>query len=144
MRKYRITKYNPKYRDINDVFLLNTWTSWSDIGRKYEEYEDNILTLKEYLLTETQYVKVILAILKSKNIKKLKIQELEKYRNVFELEKLLKSSNILLNQNEKYIVSSISNDKEYDLKDIETIITLILRDCFWCVLKALKIGRAHV
>jgi len=138
MNKYRISRYNPKYRDINDVFLLNTWTSWSDIGEKYEEYGNNSLTLKEYLLTETQYVKVILAILKSKNIKKLTIQELEKYKTVFESEELLKSKNIFLNQNEKYILSSISNNKEYDLKNIETVITLILRDCFWCILKAVN------
>lgn len=138
MKKYRITRYNPKYRDINDIFLLDTWTSWSDIGKIYEEYGNSPLTLKEYLLTETQYVKVILAILKSKNIKKLTIQELEKYKTVFESEKLLKSKNIFLNQNEKYIFSSISNNKEYDLKNIETVITLILRDCFWCTLKALN------
>lgn len=140
MNRYRITRYNPKYRDKNGIFLLDTWTSWADIGRKYEEYGNNVLTLKEYLLTETQYVQVILDILKIKNVKKLKIQQLEKYRTVFDSARLLKSKDIFLNEDEKYIISSVENNKEYYLKDIEKVITLILRDCFWCILQALDVN----
>ena len=52
----------------------------------------------------------------------------------------MKSKDIFLNEDEKYIISSVENNKEYYLKDIEKVITLILRDCFWCILQALDVN----
>jgi len=34
--KYRITKYNPMNRDANGAYLLNEWTSFSDIGKTFD------------------------------------------------------------------------------------------------------------
>ena len=34
MKKYRITKYNPIYRDDEGKYLIDEWTSYTDIGKK--------------------------------------------------------------------------------------------------------------
>lgn len=35
MKKYRISKYNPCNRDEQGRYIINEWTSYSDIGKLY-------------------------------------------------------------------------------------------------------------
>lgn len=56
MLKVRITKYNPIYRDDNGYYTLNDWTSFSDIGK---EYNNSIFTLEEYIKVENSYLSAI-------------------------------------------------------------------------------------
>lgn len=37
MKKYRITKYDPQYRDGQGRYSRNEWTSWCDIGGIFED-----------------------------------------------------------------------------------------------------------
>ncbi len=131
MKKYRISKYNPKYRNKKGEFLLDTWTSYSDIGKKYN---GNILTLNEYLSVENKYINIILFILKQKKINKVKIEELEINFSISELERLLKDEGLSLIKKEKLIFNSISNGNVYNMEVLPYIIRLILRDCLWCKL----------
>ena len=57
MHCYRITKYNPKYRNSSGAYLKDGWTSISDIGTIYNGKKS---TLKEYFKIEEAYVKAIL------------------------------------------------------------------------------------
>ena len=54
MYKYRITKYNPQYRDDKDIFMKNEWTSYTDIGKIYNEH---IFLKEEYLSIVNQKIK---------------------------------------------------------------------------------------
>ncbi len=59
MLNYRITKYNPIYRNSKGHYTLDEWTSFSDIGNlKYN------LSLEKYLEIENAYLEVIKKVLK--------------------------------------------------------------------------------
>lgn len=49
MFSFRITKYNPEFRDENGAYKLNDWTSVYDI-------EKEIVTAEEYLRIENKYI----------------------------------------------------------------------------------------
>ena len=87
MIKYRITKYNPKFRDKNGVYLKDEWTSYDDIGqiRNYKE-----VAVEEYLNTEEKYIKAILSLLNEKKVNGLIISDLEKMASYSEIETELK------------------------------------------------------
>lgn len=54
---WRITKYNPKYRDNNTgYYLKDEWTFYSQIGG---EFEGKIFTRKEYLKIEDTYIQSV-------------------------------------------------------------------------------------
>lgn len=55
MYKYRITKYNPAYRDKKGTYTKEEWTSVSDIGKKYA----SSFTAREYIKTENLYIDAI-------------------------------------------------------------------------------------
>lgn len=56
MYKYRITKYNPLFRDAEGRFTRDYWTSISDIGKVFENQE---LTIEMYKKTEDSYIKAV-------------------------------------------------------------------------------------
>lgn len=116
---YRITKYNPEFRDENGFYKKDEWTSISDIGKKFNKI---ILTKEEYKKTENNYIDAIYEILREKNIKKIKVYDLEiNKKNLSEL-----------SADEKDIIKEINNDKYLDLKKSEKIIRLVLREMLWC------------
>lgn len=49
MHKYRITKYDPQYRDEQGIYIREDWTSYSDIGKTYN---GKLLTLGCILFSE--------------------------------------------------------------------------------------------
>lgn len=65
MIKYHISKYSPQYRNEKGEYTRNDWTSYADIGKKYEFGQ---LTLKEYITIENNYGKVIEMIFLENNI----------------------------------------------------------------------------
>ena len=49
MMHYRISKYNPKFRDEDGFYTRKEWTSISDIG---ESFDGSEVTIHEYLEIE--------------------------------------------------------------------------------------------
>jgi hypothetical protein len=43
--RYRVTKYDPENRDAEGNYLIDEWTSFSDVGRTFSGKE---LTEQEY------------------------------------------------------------------------------------------------
>lgn len=56
MYKYRISKYNPIYRDNNGIYLKEEWTAISDIGKSFDGVK---LSVEEYKKVEDSYIRVI-------------------------------------------------------------------------------------
>ncbi len=56
MRWFRITRYNPAFRDERGAYTRVTWTSVSDVGRTYD---DEVLTLGEYERVERSYLDAV-------------------------------------------------------------------------------------
>lgn len=77
----RITKYNPMYRNDKGFYEKDEWTSFSDIGMKFDNEE---LTLQKYLETESAYSNAIIILMKDLNVFFLKLINLRKetYENL--------------------------------------------------------------
>ena len=63
--KYRITKYNPLFRNDEGRYLVEDWIAVSDIGSVFNGKE---LTMEEYKKTEDSYIAAIKLIMEYLNI----------------------------------------------------------------------------
>ena len=73
---WQITKYNPKNRDKDGIYLKDEWTEYSDIGKIFEGKE---LAYEEYEKVEEKHIQAVLLFMECMNIDALKVIYLEKY-----------------------------------------------------------------
>ncbi len=76
MNQYRVTKYNPAYRDKSGAYLHDEWTDISDIGKTFS---GSVLTEEEYRRVEGNYIKVCLAVWQEAGRPDISVRNLEKY-----------------------------------------------------------------
>ena len=69
MVEYRITKYDPQFRDATGAFSRHEWTSYRDVGAS--------VSLDDYLRIEATYVSVAIAFLIEAGIGWLQVDSLE-------------------------------------------------------------------
>jgi hypothetical protein len=130
MYYYRITKYNPIFRDGFRYTKDDEWTSVSDIGNPKYGY----LTASEYLQMEDKYWDTIKYLLDLCSIK---------YFNIRSLEKRIHRIPSIFSEKNYFDSSSLENAIKYDLPinilDIELVVRLCLReDGIWCKLEGEK------
>jgi len=77
--EYRITKYDPDFRACDGGYLLEEWTSVSDIG---QELGGRILTRAEYDRVESAYVAAALAFLEQAGVETLVVNGLENHQEL--------------------------------------------------------------
>jgi len=118
---YRITKYNPKYRNTEGAYLKSEWTSYSDIGKKFD---DTILTIDQYLLVENAYITAIIVFMDCLNINILYVADLEKNK---------KSRNNITHF--LTLFDSLKNGLLLNKEQIKIVSSMILRENLWCKLK---------
>jgi hypothetical protein len=111
MLQYRITKYDPKYRDDRGAYMRDEWTAVSDIGKTFNGVE---LTPAAYFEIEDAYVKSAVAFLSESDVTSLFIDSLENYRDYY---------NSGLN---------LANGRECSLLNVAEIVRLNLRSNIWC------------
>lgn len=109
---WRITKYNPIFRDEKGAYIKDEWTSFSDIGKRFQGRE---LTLKEYEKFETLYLNAILMLMESNEITELNIVDLEVYEETI----------------------SIPETMIVNREEIKVLVPQILRENIWCKLENL-------
>lgn len=124
MMHYRISKYNPKFRDEDGLYTRKEWTSISDIG---ESFDGSEVTIHEYLEIENRYLKAINIILDYLKIKYLYVMELEKQGNIIDEE-----NKKGLSINDINIINSIKEGQELNIEEINSVIKATLREIFWC------------
>ena len=109
MFKYRISKYNPEFRDDEQTYTREKWTSYSDIGKTFA---DGFLSEQEYLKVEKEYTNFIYDLFSEFKIKNIKILKQEP-ENVFK-------------------------KTAFDINDkwLYTLIQKNIREEFWCKFKA--------
>ena len=73
MYYWQITKYDPKNRDRNGVYLKDEWIDHSDIGKTFDGKK---LTFSEYFNTESKYIQAVLLFMESLNIDSLQATHL--------------------------------------------------------------------
>ena len=114
--RYTIVKYRPEYY-INGCYNHNEWTSFTDIGR---HFDDGILTSDEYYKVENNYISCVKELAYAANCKYLTFGYIESYSEL-----IVKKSNglhFLLQQG--YRIS---------IKDIDDSIKKVLREEAWIV-----------
>src|SRR5690349_7280311 len=72
---WRITKYNPVFRDEKGTYQKDEWTAFSDIGKAYN---GEILTFEEYKKIEDAYISTAFGFFSESNTESLKVNSLEK------------------------------------------------------------------
>jgi hypothetical protein len=113
MYQYRITKYDPQFRDASGAYKLDDWTSISDIGRTFNNIE---LTAECYVTVENSYVEAALAFLTEAGVTSLAIKSLENHRR------------------HNCPAVSLTEGHSCTLLEIADIIRLNLREIIWCKL----------
>jgi len=125
MYYFRVTKYNPIYRDENGFYKKNEWISVGDIGQCYD---GEILTAENYQNIENAYVNAILSAVYELKVKSFKITCLQKndYREYgFVYEPQLKC-----------LHKTISDKMIMSIIDIPDAAKLILRENLWAKLES--------
>lgn len=102
----RVTKYNPKYRNMNGEYLNQEWTSFSDVWK--------IVWNDEYLDVENKYIHFIEKVLGIVKITNLTLIELEDNSNFWEV-----------------CWVKLSNNTNYSSKECLIISRNILREKIW-------------
>ena len=117
---YRITKYNPIYRDSNGVYTNEEWTAVSDVGT---QYSGTVFTFGDYLRYENAYISAIRITMKLNAVTQLQLSGLEK-KHTIDCPDILEQSCI------EYI-GKISNGDFVDYSNIDFCIRLMLREMMW-------------
>jgi hypothetical protein len=74
--EYRVTKYDPAFRDSSGAYTRDEWTAFSDIGRSFG---GAVLTREEYQRVEDAYVAAALGFLRESGVPSLAVTELESH-----------------------------------------------------------------
>ncbi len=111
MNEYRVTKYNPAFRDRSGAYTTVEWTLFRQIGQTFSGVQ---LTSEVYERVEEAYIQAALSFLRESGLLSMKVEGLENSRN-HPLE--------------------FQNNSILPLDCIGEIIRRILREEFWCRLE---------
>ncbi|HYE53353.1 MAG TPA: hypothetical protein VD996_00865 [Chitinophagaceae bacterium] len=118
-----VTKYNPALRDENGYYKKNEWTGFFQIGQMFD---GEIFTIESYLETEKKYIEAAIYFFEFHNCDKIILKGVEKYSlaeyNHADLDEL----SLLYNR--------IAEGDIISIKDLATILKLILRELMWAEL----------
>ncbi|SHM87829.1 hypothetical protein SAMN02746066_03708 [Anaerosporobacter mobilis DSM 15930] len=129
MIKYRISKYNPNKRDSNNKYAVDTWTSYADIGKNYN---NNRISFEEYIEVENNYVIVLMMVLEAVGVKRIQINDLEINFTISEMNQMFTNKLPMLTEVQINIINTLKNNYSIDYPQIGEYVRLILRECFWC------------
>ncbi len=128
MFNWRVTKYDPDYRDELGRYKKCEWTSFSETGTICNGKK---LTIDDYIAIENSYVDAIAAFMDDLEIKSLKVKDLEKKNNKFMPNKDQK----LYSEEMVNLYISLQNDYILNVREIKNISRLVLRENLWCTLE---------
>jgi hypothetical protein len=111
VNQYRVTKYNPAFRDQSGAYTKDEWTFFGQIGQTFSGVP---LTSDEYERVEQAYVQTALSFVRESGVRSLRIVGLE---------------------NSQKQPLDLQNDSVLALDRIGEIIRRILRDELWCRLE---------
>jgi hypothetical protein len=109
--EFRVTKYDPAYRDRRGAYSRDEWTSIGDIGRAFAGV---ILTEPEYQRVEDAYAETAVAFLREAGVSTLAVAGLE---------------------NRAAAPLSIAECSSLDLAEVGEVMRRMLREEFWCRLE---------
>jgi hypothetical protein len=111
--EFRVTKYDPSYRDRRGAYTRDEWTSVSHIGRSFR---GTILTEAEYQRVEDAYATAAVAFMREASVPSLAVAGLE-YHSAVPL--------------------PIAERSSLGLTEVGEAVRQLLREEFWCRLEGL-------
>lgn len=129
MISWRITKYDPKYRNEKDEYQKGEWTSCHDIGNLYDGKE---FTVNDYMAVENAYIYAALSFVKGVNITTLTVKHLEKHNDSINLDE----SPLVYTEEMIELFESLHEGNILEIRDIEHLCRLVLREQLWCKLES--------
>ncbi len=123
---YRITKYNPKFRDTSGVYKKDEWISYSDISHTFE---GEVLSAENYLNVEEAYIEAISLFINATNMDALSVAALEKYEAP-------KKTDYWYSQDLLDTYHAIGINQDLDSKTVLVAARLALRKYLWCKLES--------
>ncbi|AJH01451.1 hypothetical protein LF65_04922 [Clostridium beijerinckii] len=125
MVRYRISKYNPVYRDEDGNYTREEWTAISDVEKTIN---GDKLSLEEYLDIESKYIIILDNILNELSIENLYVMELEEQKNSINDEYVFTGFTKEIVRK----ISSLEEGQQLNRKEINYIIKAMLREIVWC------------
>jgi hypothetical protein len=111
VHEYRVTKYNPAFRDYSGAYTKVEWTMFRQIGQTFSGV---VLTSDEYESVEEAHIQAALSFLRESGLLSMRVAGLENHR----MQPL-----------------DFQNDSVLPLERIGAIIRQILREEYWCRLE---------
>jgi hypothetical protein len=124
MLSWRISKYNPKFRNKKSEYQKDEWTSCYDIGKLYNEKE---FYVKYYMSVENAYINVLLSFLDITNTTVLIVKNLEKYNDNININE----SSLIYTEEMLKLFERIEENSVLEINDILNLCRLILREQLW-------------
>ncbi|MEK4523363.1 hypothetical protein MKX96_17170 [Psychrobacillus sp. FSL W7-1493] len=122
--QWRVTKYNPEFRDENGYYTLREeWTCPSEMGKTIN---GNEFTLNEYLQVEAAYIDSVIKFIEETSIDSLRILQLE-----CTISEEDKTSPLYEKEFETMV---LKEDALVNKNDIRLICKMVLRNFIWCQL----------
>lgn len=125
MYKYRITKYNPLFRDDEGIYFKEDWTAISDLGKTFDGEK---LTIDKYKVTEDGYIKAILLIMNYLNVPYLKISGVTRSFSFEKLQELIEDYRELYTNKMLDTYSKVNTFDRIDKKNVDVYCRLLLRE----------------
>ena len=121
MYTWRITKYNPLYRNSSGDYTNQEWTSYSDIGKHFGGKQFNF---EDYIEIENKYISTVLQFMNCLHLQEIEIRELEKYETDISYDENIdrEMSNLLKNIKDKATIN---------IAVVPHLCKLILREHLW-------------
>jgi hypothetical protein len=124
---WRISKYDPAWRDENYAYLRDEWNSVGDIGRSFEGVTLDAAT---YLATETALVEAVRAFMADADVQALTVTGFEG-PSPEDYERLDKGA--LPDSHElAWRMRQLHESDEVTGPVIDQVLRLLLRQVFWC------------
>ena len=111
LHQYRVTKYDPAFRDAHGAYTKDEWTAFSDIGRLFRGL---ILSREEYLRVESAYIAAAMNFLAEDGASALRALSVEHHRA---------------------FAQAPAEGSLISLGDLPTVCRSVLREDFWCKLE---------
>lgn len=125
MFSWRITKYNPCYRNYQGAYLKNEWISYGDIGISFD---NTLFTFEDYIKVENMYIEAILLFMYCLEVSYLTFTPMEKY--------VLDKNDAHFSSSMIRLFNSIRDGIVVNRYTVDDLVRLILRETIWGKLKA--------
>jgi hypothetical protein len=125
MNSWRITKYNPSFRDEHGAYLKDEWTSVSDVGKSFD---GELLTFDKYREVEDAHVSTALSLVSEAGLAALTVMYLEAH-NV----DTAKAKDLL---GITFDPKLVRTGMELSGEALSDLCRLVLREVLWCKLES--------